>query len=83
MNYIALKNSMIYHNTLFSRYRMDDDALLDIAKVCKYLNLSRSTFHRIRKVGNFPSPYLIGEKQLWRKSDIDAYLEKTRERNEK
>lgn len=58
-----------------------EDRLLDIKESCEYLHLTRDGFYKLRKSFiDFPHPVKVGKKQLWRRSEIDEYLEKTREK---
>jgi excisionase family DNA binding protein len=52
--------------------------LLTISEVCDYLRVSKVTFFRMRKEEDFPKPVLSHKKQLWKKAEIDDYLEQTR-----
>jgi excisionase family DNA binding protein len=54
--------------------------LLTIKELCEYMRISKVTLFRLRKEENFPKPVLSYKKQLWKRSEIDEYLEKTRSR---
>jgi predicted DNA-binding transcriptional regulator AlpA len=56
-----------------------EDKLLDQGQLCKYLEVSKFTVWKLQKEKDFPKPVMILSKKKWRKSEIDAYLEKTRE----
>jgi predicted DNA-binding transcriptional regulator AlpA len=56
-----------------------EDRLFDISELIKYLHISRAGFYNLLKKDNFPKPLLVIEKKLWKKSEIDEYLERTRE----
>jgi len=56
---------------------MDDQQLLRVEDVQRRLNLSRSSFYRLRKKRpDFPKPLRPtgGSAVRWRKADIDAWL---------
>jgi len=53
--------------------------LLTIAEVCEYLRTSKSSLFWMRKDQRFPKPVLSHKKQLWKKIELDEYLEKTRQ----
>jgi predicted DNA-binding transcriptional regulator AlpA len=56
---------------------------MTIKEVSDYMRISKVTFFELKKSNpNFPKPVLSNKKQLWKKSEIDAYLEGTRS-NEK
>ena len=55
-----------------------EDKLFDISELIKYLHISRAGFYNLQKKDDFPKPVLVIEKKLWKKSEIDSYLEGTR-----
>lgn len=55
-----------------------EDKLFNISELIKYLHISRAGFYNLIKKEEFPKPVLVLEKKLWKKSEIDEYLEKTR-----
>jgi predicted DNA-binding transcriptional regulator AlpA len=57
-----------------------DRELLTIKEVCDYMRISKVTFFtKLKKCENFPKPVLSYKKQLWKKSEINEYLERTRD----
>jgi predicted DNA-binding transcriptional regulator AlpA len=61
-----------------------DKELLSITNLCNYLGVSRPGLFVVRRDDpNFPKPVLFNKKQLWRRSEIDAYLENTRRNNDR
>lgn len=56
-----------------------DKELLTINDLCKYLSITRTALFIVRRDDeNFPKPLLFNKKQLWKKTEIDDYLERTR-----
>jgi predicted DNA-binding transcriptional regulator AlpA len=55
-----------------------EDKLLDISELSEYLHISRAGFYNLKKKKGFPKPVLVLEKKLWKKSEIDEYLDSTR-----
>jgi len=54
---------------------------LNMKELTEYLKVDRMTITRWVKTSlNFPKPSKIGRKNLWRKSEIDEYLEQTKKR---
>jgi predicted DNA-binding transcriptional regulator AlpA len=77
--FIALKYFVIYY--VLREGKMNAE-LLTIKEVCEYMRISTVTFFRLRKKEeNFPRPVLSNKKKLWKKSEIDEYLERTREKS--
>jgi predicted DNA-binding transcriptional regulator AlpA len=56
--------------------------LLTQNEVSTILGIRRETFYRLQKDPNFPKPIMILSQKKWRKSEIDMYLEGTREKRE-
>ncbi|MDR2267919.1 MAG: AlpA family phage regulatory protein [Holosporaceae bacterium] len=56
--------------------------ILNIKEVCEYLSITRTTLWRLEKNPDFPKPIMILSQKKWRKSEIDMYLEGTREKGE-
>ena len=46
-----------------------------IDEICNSLKITKSTLWNWRKDPNFPNPIKIGMTVLWKKSEIEAYLE--------
>jgi predicted DNA-binding transcriptional regulator AlpA len=52
---------------------------MTIKEVSDYMRISKVTFFELKKSdSNFPKPVLSHKKQLWKRYEIDEYLEKTR-----
>ncbi len=52
---------------------------LEMDDIVKYLKVDRLTITRwVKTKSDFPRPFKIGRKNLWKKSEIDAYLETKR-----
>ena len=54
--------------------------ILNIKEVCEYLSITRTTLWRLEKEESFPKPIMILSQKKWKRSEIDEYLEKTREK---
>jgi predicted DNA-binding transcriptional regulator AlpA len=49
--------------------------LLRVAEICKLLKISKPTFWRLRRSGEFPEPTMVTERVLaWRLSEIEIWL---------
>jgi predicted DNA-binding transcriptional regulator AlpA len=59
-----------------------EDKLLDQKELGEYLGMSKVTIWKLQKDSNFPKPVIILTKKKWKRSEIDLYLEGTREGNE-
>jgi len=46
--------------------------------LCKDLNIGKVTLWNWRKDPSFPKPFKIGKTLLWKKSEIESYIESTR-----
>lgn len=55
------------------------DELLTLTEVLDYLKVSRPTFWRMRKHGNFPEPKRFGISQRWSRNEIQHFLNVVRE----
>jgi excisionase family DNA binding protein len=52
---------------------------LNMKELTEYLKIDRMTVTRwVRSNPKFPKPSKAGRKNLWKKSEIDEYLESTR-----
>jgi len=56
---------------------MPDDPLITKQDVLRYLTISQQTLYRLMKKRAFPF-YKVGRRVLFRKADVDAWLEKYR-----
>lgn len=54
---------------------MESKALLTIKDVEIYLSMKESTIRRDVKLGKFPEPVRVNKNVLWRKTDLDAWVE--------
>jgi excisionase family DNA binding protein len=62
---------------------MNENEYLTIKEVGSLLRVSRSTMERLcANDKNLPKPYRVGIKKLWKRSDIEEYLQKSRERSD-
>lgn len=52
----------------------NDDPLLSVAEALKYLRLSSSTLARMRRDKIGPVYVKLGNRVLYRKSELDAYI---------
>jgi predicted DNA-binding transcriptional regulator AlpA len=57
-----------------------EEKLLDQNQLCEYLEVSKFTVWKLQKEKDFPKPVMILSKKKWKRSEIDEYLEKTREK---
>ena len=48
--------------------------LLNIAQLCAYLNISRTTLHRWRRDGRIPAPVVRFGTPRWRLEQIEALI---------
>jgi predicted DNA-binding transcriptional regulator AlpA len=54
--------------------------ILNSKELCQYLSMTRTTLWRLEKEDlNFPKPVMILSQKKWKRSEIDEYLEKTRD----
>jgi excisionase family DNA binding protein len=52
----------------------------DLAKICK---VSRGTVYLwVKEKTDFPQPFKVGRKLLWKKAEIEEYMESTRKPRE-
>ena len=58
----------------YDTYTLTNEALMTKKDVMEYLRISHDTLHRLMKRGAFQY-FKLDRKVLFRKSDIDAYLE--------
>ena len=62
---------------------MNENDFMTIKEFGSLLRVSRSTMDRLPKSDkNFPKPYKIGIKKIWKRSDVEEYLKKARERSD-
>jgi predicted DNA-binding transcriptional regulator AlpA len=47
---------------------------LGITVICKMLGVSYFLFKQLKNEKDFPRPIRFGQRYLWRKKDIDAYI---------
>lgn len=50
-------------------------ALFVLAELARYLNRSNTSIYRDLELGRIPAPVKIGGRQMWRRAEIDAWLE--------
>lgn len=48
---------------------------LSLPDVLRQAAISRSTFYHLMQTGQAPMPGKIGKRSIWKKSEIDAWLE--------
>jgi predicted DNA-binding transcriptional regulator AlpA len=57
-----------------------EDKLLGQQELWEYLGITRAGLYKLQKTDeSFPKPVKVLSLKKWRKSEIDEYLEKTRE----
>jgi len=54
---------------------VQETPLLNIEQASKYIQLSTATLARMRKDNSGPSYVKLGARVLYRKTDLDAYIE--------
>jgi predicted DNA-binding transcriptional regulator AlpA len=60
----------------------EDNKLLGQQEVWEYLGITRAGLYKLRKTAkDFPKPVKVLSLDKWRKSEIDEYLERTREKS--
>jgi len=51
------------------------DFIISQAQVCRTVNLSRATLHRMRRAGTFPAPITLSSNRIgWRVSVVERWL---------
>lgn len=55
--------------------------LLGEAEVCAMVGLSRMTIRRMQPTGEFPRPLHVGRRVLFKRADIDAWVERRSQRD--
>jgi excisionase family DNA binding protein len=54
----------------------DDDRLMNVEDLMEYLDLPRDTIYKQRQEGTGPPGYRIGKHLRWKRSEVEAWLEK-------
>jgi predicted DNA-binding transcriptional regulator AlpA len=54
---------------------IQETPLLNIEQASKYIQLSTATLARLRKDNNGPAYVKLGARVLYRKTDLDAFIE--------
>jgi excisionase family DNA binding protein len=54
----------------------NDVRLMNVEDLMEYLDLPRDTIYRQRQEGTGPPGYQIGKNLRWKRSEVDAWLEK-------
>jgi excisionase family DNA binding protein len=57
----------------------NDDRMMTIEDLMDLLNVSRDTIYKERQLGTGPPGYRIGKHLRWKRSDVDAWLEKRKD----
>jgi predicted DNA-binding transcriptional regulator AlpA len=52
-----------------------EPAVFTLAELARYLNRGSSSIYRDLALGIIPSPVKIGGRQMWRRVEIDAWLD--------
>jgi len=52
-----------------------EDTLLTVGQVCAWLQIARSTLHKLSTEGELPTPLKVGRTVRYRASDIRAHLD--------
>ena len=60
----------------------NDERLLDSKDICEMLRISKTTLTSFVKRDHFPKPFKVGNKFMWKRSEIDTYLEQTRSKQQ-
>jgi predicted DNA-binding transcriptional regulator AlpA len=75
----ALRVIYVNYNSVVPRISRDNpmplEDYLKIGDICSQLKISKVTLWNWRHDPSFPKPIKIGITVLWKKSDIEAYLE--------
>lgn len=59
---------------------IDNEEYLTLEELEKKVNLKETSIYMRIRFGDFPAPKKFKIRQAWKKSDIEEYLEKTREK---
>jgi excisionase family DNA binding protein len=54
----------------------DDSRLMSVEDLMEYLDLPRDTIYKQRSEGTGPPGYRLGKHLRWKRSEVDAWLEK-------
>lgn len=57
---------------------IDGKEIFDIKQVIKYTGISNTKIHELMRHSKFPEPMKYKNKNIWYKSEIEAYIEKSR-----
>lgn len=52
-----------------------DGSLLDMDDLLLVVKVSKSTVYKLMALDEFPRPIKIGDRSLWKRSDIDHWIE--------
>ena len=56
-----------------------EDVLLKVKDAMRYLNVGKSSFHKMRQQGLLPAAIMLGSSPRWHKADLDEWLDSQRE----
>ncbi len=56
--------------------------MISMSELKALFGVTRQAIHRWIKTPQFPKPYKVMGKLLWKRSEIDAYLESTRKKDD-
>jgi prophage regulatory protein len=57
------------------RGRKPNQKYFNLEEVCEITTLGKSTIYRWRHEGKFPKPVKLGTKTVWKKDDVDKWME--------
>jgi prophage regulatory protein len=57
------------------RGRKPNQKYFNLQEVCEITTLGKSTIYRWRHEGKFPKPVKLGTKTVWKKDDVDKWME--------
>ncbi len=60
----------------------NDDALLTVSEAAHYLGMTRPSLYALRHRGDAPLGFRVGGRVLYRRAEIDAWLEARREHDD-
>ena len=60
------------------KFTIDNQEYITLDEVEKIVGMKESSIYNRVRFGHFPQPVKFEIRKAWKKSEIDAYLEKTR-----
>ena len=77
------RKAYIIHPYVFGVFLMlfDNEETVDVKDLMKLCKVTRRTVYKwIESEPKFPKPYKVGLKLFWKKSEIELYLESTKQK---